>query len=156
VPLFEHPVIAELLRRREAPPEIMAARLRMARVPEGAELIDNSTGGPPGFAIGNVYVMAGIPAVMRAMLVTLQNRLSGGQVVESRSVKVFLPESAIATPFGALQARYPTIEMGSYPFTEEGRYGTQLVLRGSDVALLESVVPELEAMIAAAGGALNH
>jgi len=152
LPLVEDPVIAAAIRKREAPPEIMAARLRMARVPEGAGLIENLTGGPPGFFIGNVYVMAGIPAVMRGMLSTLQNKLRGGAVLQSRSIGVFLPESAIAAPFSKLQDEYPQVEMGSYPFNREGRYGTSLVLRCTDGDLLERVVGEVRAMITAAGG----
>jgi len=152
VPLVEHPEIAALIRRRDAPPEIMASRLRMARVPTGAGLIENTTGGPPGFFIGNVYVMAGIPSVMRAMLASLQSKLRGGAVLQSRSLTAFLPESAIAAPFAELQARHAQVEMGSYPFTREGRYGTTLVLRSSDVALLELATEQVNAMIIAAGG----
>jgi molybdenum cofactor synthesis domain-containing protein len=152
VPLVEHPEIAALLRRREAPPEIMAARLRMARVPAGAGLIENATQGPPGFFIGNVYVMAGIPAVMRGMLATLESKLTGGLVLESRSVAAFLPESTIADPFSKLQARYEQVEMGSYPFHREGRYGTTLVLRSTDRALLDDAMENVRAMIVAAGG----
>lgn len=153
VPLVEHPEIAALIRRREAPPEIMAARMRMARVPKGAGLIENSTGGPPGFFIGNVYVMAGIPSVMRAMLATLQSKLSGGAVLQTRSLTAFLPESAIAAALTELQARHARVEMGSYPFTRDGRYGTTLVLRSTDVALLEVAAEQVNAMIVAAGGA---
>jgi molybdenum cofactor synthesis domain-containing protein len=152
VPLIEHPVIAALLRKREVPPEIMASRLRMARVPMGADLIDNGTGGPPGFFIGNVYVMAGIPSVMRSMLGSLAGKLRAGAVVMSRSVNVFLAESAIAKPFGELQARWPEIEMGSYPFSRETGYGTSLVLRGTSAAALDTALAEVRAMIVAAGG----
>lgn len=152
VPLVEHPEIAALIRRRDAPPDVMASRLRMARVPSGAGLIENSTGGPPGFFVGNVYVMAGIPSVMRAMLATLQSKLTGGAVLQSRALTAFLPESAIAAPFAALQARYAQVEMGSYPFTRDGRYGTTLVLRSSDVALLDVAAEQVNAMIVAAGG----
>jgi molybdenum cofactor synthesis domain-containing protein len=152
VPLVEHPEIAALIRRREAPPDVMASRLRMARVPSGAGLIENSTGGPPGFFIGNVYVMAGIPSVMRSMLATLQSKLTGGAVLQTRSLTAFLPESAIAAPLSELQTRYAQVEMGSYPFTREGRYGTTLVLRSSDVALLDVAAEQVNAMIVAAGG----
>jgi molybdenum cofactor synthesis domain-containing protein len=152
VPLVEHPEIAALIRRREAPPDIMTSRLRMARVPRGAGLIENSSGGPPGFFVGNVYVMAGIPSVMRAMLASLQSKLTGGAVLQSRSLTAFLPESAIAAPFAQLQARHAQVEMGSYPFTREGRYGTMLVLRSSDVALLDAATEQVNAMIVAAGG----
>jgi molybdenum cofactor synthesis domain-containing protein len=152
VPLIEHPAIAALLRKREVPPEIMASRLRMARVPMGADLIDNGTGGPPGFFIGNVYVMAGIPSVMRSMLASLAGKLRAGAVVMSRSVNAFLAESAIAKPFGELQARWPKIEMGSYPFSRETGYGTSLVLRGTSAAALDTALAEVRAMIVAAGG----
>ena len=98
VELIEHPQIAALIRQRAAPPDVMASRLRMAMVPRGAGLIDNSTGGPPGFFFENVYVMAGIPAVMRAMLASLESKLAGGAVLLSRSIVAYAAESAIAEP----------------------------------------------------------
>ncbi len=151
VELVEHPEIAALLRRREAPPEVMKARMRMALVPKGAKLIENSTGGPPGFYIGNVYVLAGIPVVMRAMLETLERSLEGGAVLQSRSVTVCLGESAIAEPLANLQRAHPDVEIGSYPFTRENGYGTTLVVRATDSAVLDAVVEELKALIVAAG-----
>jgi molybdenum cofactor synthesis domain-containing protein len=151
VPLVEHPEIAALLRRRIATPEIMAARLRMALVPQGAELIANSTGGPPGFFIGNVYVLAGIPVVMRAMLATLQTKLTGGAVLQSRSVTAYLGESAIAEPLSKLQLAHPSVEIGSYPFDHDGRYGTTLVVRSDDAALLSEVIEKLKAIIVRVG-----
>lgn len=152
VPLVEHPQIAAMLRERGGPPEVLAARLRMALVPEGAQLVPNSTGGPPGFSIGNVYVLAGIPAVMRAMLDSLKGHLVGGAVMHSRSVGVYLGESAIAAELTKIQNAYPNVEIGSYPFNREGRYGTTLVARSTDVALLGEVVEQIKAMIVAAGG----
>ena len=108
VELIEHPQIAALIRRRrEAPPDVMAARMRMAMVPRGAGLIENSTGGPPGFFIGNVYVMAGIPVVMRAMLASLEHKLQGGAVVQSRSVTIYTGESTIAGAVGSYPTRAP-------------------------------------------------
>lgn len=151
VELIEHPEIAALIRRRESPPEIMASRLRMAMVPKGAGLIENATGGPPGFFIENVFVMAGIPAVMRAMLGTLQTRLTGGAVMQSRSVTVYCGESVIAKPLGQIQATYPSVEIGSYPFDKDGRYGTTLVVRGTDSVVLEQVVERVRAMIVGVG-----
>jgi molybdopterin-biosynthesis enzyme MoeA-like protein len=152
LPLVEHPVIGALIRKREAPPEIMAARLRMAMVPEGAGLIDNLTGGPPGFSIGNVYVMAGIPAVMRSMLGTLANKLTGGAIVQSQSVVAYLAESVIADPLRQIQDQHPNFDLGSYPFSRDGRYGTVLVARGTDAAVLEIITDKIKAMIVAAGG----
>jgi molybdenum cofactor synthesis domain-containing protein len=152
VPLIEHPEIAAIIRRRESPPHVMASRLRMALTPEGAGLIPNSTGGPPGFYKENVFVLAGIPTVMRAMLASLESYLVGGAVVQSRSVTVYLGESTIAEPLRALQAQYPNIDLGSYPFQRDERYGTMLVARGTDPATLDEVAAKLGAMIIAAGG----
>lgn len=151
VELVEHPQIAELLRCRGGSPEVMASRLRMALVPRGAQLIENRTGGPPGFQIGNVLVLAGIPAVMRAMLASLEGKLRGGAVLRSRSVTVYRGESAIAEPLGKLQLKYPQVEIGSYPFDREGRYGTTLVVRATDERLLDTVVDELKALMVAVG-----
>src|SRR4029450_10795000 len=91
--LVIHPEIAQLSPSRPVPPDVMAARMLMARVPEGAGLVANPSGGPPGFFIENVYVMAGIPSVMQGMLSTLEGKLRGGTPVRSRSVTVFLGES---------------------------------------------------------------
>ena len=151
VKLIEHEQIAAFIRRRDAPPEVMASRLRMAMVPEGAGLIDNTTGGPPGFFIGNVHVMAGIPGVMRAMLASLEAKLTGGAVLQSRSVTAYLAESTIAEPLRALQAMHPVVEMGSYPFNKEGRFGTTLVMRSTDEKRLAEAVAKIEAMIVQAG-----
>jgi molybdopterin-biosynthesis enzyme MoeA-like protein len=151
VKLVEHPEIAAIIRRREAPPEVMTARLRMALVPEGAGLVDNLTGGPPGFFIGNVYVMAGIPTVMRAMLGSLASKLTGGAVVQSRSVTAYIGESTIADALRKIQADHADVDIGSYPFTREGRFGTTLVARGTDEGALSLVVDEINAMLVAAG-----
>ena len=151
VELVEHPEIAARIRQREASPDIMASRLRMARVPDGARLIENATGGPQGFAIGNVYVMAGIPMVMQAMLSTLEGQLDGGAPVRSRSVTAFLGESQIAGPLGQIQARYPHIDLGSYPFSREGRYGTSLVMRGTDAGDLDAMLEDVKSIIVDAG-----
>ncbi len=151
VPLVENAEIAAVVHKRDATPDAMAARMRMAMVPQGSTLIDNSTGGPQGFNIGNVYVMAGIPSVMRAMLSTLQTRLPGGKVIQSRSVTAYMAESVIAKPLEAIQHAHPDVDIGSYPFNREGRYGTTLVMRGTDGALLDSIAAKVAAMIAAAG-----
>ncbi len=150
--LVIHPEIARLIQSRAAPPEVMAARMLMARVPEGAGLIGNPTGGPPGFCVENVYVMAGIPAVMQGMLSTLAGKLRGGAPVRSRSVTAYLAESQIAGPLGRIQNRYPDIDLGSYPFSREARYGTTLVMRGTEAAALDAMLEDVIAMIIATGG----
>lgn len=148
VELYIHPEAEEIIRRREAPPEVMESRLRMARVPRGAELIDNPTQGPPGFRIDNVFVMAGVPMVMQAMVSTLGNgQIQGGDPVRSRSIGVKLLESQIAAPLRAIQARYPNVDLGSYPFYRPDGYGTNLVMRGTDERELEEMRDELREMI---------
>ena len=149
VPLTTSDAIAERIRGRPAPAEVMASRLLMARIPEGADLIDNPTGGPQGFRIANVYVMAGIPSVMQAMLSTLA--LPGGAVVRSRSVTAYLGESEVATGLTAIQARYPHIDLGSYPFARHDRYGTTLVMRGTDEAALAAMLEEVKQLVVDAG-----
>ena len=142
-----------LLRRREAPPEIMAARLRMARVPQGGELIRNPNGAH-GFRVENVCVLAGIPRVMRDMLSGLLPTLKGAKLVRSRTVTAFVTESQIAGPLGALQQAHPSISLGSYPFSRDGRYGTSLVARGTDEAALDNIESTLKSLVADAGGEL--
>jgi molybdenum cofactor synthesis domain-containing protein len=151
VPLVTHPEIARMLETRPAPPDVMAARMRMARVPEGASLVDNTTGGPPGFRIENVYVMAGIPGVMKAMLGSLEGKLKSGPVVRSRSVTAFLGESTIAQALAEIQEKFPDVDLGSYPFFRQERYGTSLVMRGTDEATLDATLDAVKSAIIAAG-----
>jgi molybdenum cofactor synthesis domain-containing protein len=151
VPLETHPEIARMIESRPAPPDVMASRMRMARVPQGSELVDNTTGGPPGFNIGNVYVMAGIPAVMQAMLGSLEGKLRSGPIVRSRSVTAYLGESTIAGPLGEIQRRFPDIDLGSYPFFRKERYGTSLVMRGTDEKQLDAMLEAVKDAIVAAG-----
>ena len=148
-PLVVSEAIAERIRGRPAPPEVMESRLRMARIPRGAELIDNPTGGPQGFRMGNVFVMAGIPGVMQAMLSTVT--VQGGAVVRSRSVTAYLGESQVATGLTHIQARHPEVDLGSYPFSRDGRYGTTLVMRGTDPDELAAMLEEVKQLIVDAG-----
>jgi molybdenum cofactor synthesis domain-containing protein len=151
VPLIEHPQIADLIRKYKASPEVIAAAMRMALVPEGAGLIDNLSGGPPGFFMGNVYVMAGIPSVMRAMLGSLATKLTGGAVVQSQSISGYVSEPAIAEPLRRLQAEYMGVDIGSYPFFREGKIGTTLVARGTDQAMIATVVEKIKQLLVAVG-----
>jgi molybdenum cofactor synthesis domain-containing protein len=154
LPLVQHP---EAMRRMSAHyqrqgTEFNAARMRMARTPEGATLIDNPVSTAPGFQIGNVYVMAGIPQVMQAMFDGMKHRLIGGAQVMSRAVSGFLPEGIIANELGALQQRYPDIEIGSYPFQRQGKAGSTIVLRGTDRARLEAATEEYRQLHRRLGG----
>lgn len=152
VPLIEHPEIAALIRQREAPPDVMASRLRMALVPEGGGLVENRSGGPPGFYIGNVYVMAGIPRVMKTMLASLEGQLDTGAIVTGRSIAAYLAESVIAGALGTIQDDFPDLSLGSYPFMREERYGTNLVIRGTDPARIDLALAAVISAIDAANG----
>lgn len=151
VPLILHEEARRRLASHYAEGELNEARLKMAHVPEGATLIDNPISNAPGFIIGNVYVMAGVPRIMQAMFEGIASGLRGGKVVESRDIRIYQLEGVIAQGFEALQQRYPGVEMGSYPFSEEGRLGTSLVLRADDVALLEQAFAEVKAFVAGIG-----
>jgi len=134
------------------PGELNEARLRMAHIPEGATLIDNPISRAPGFQIGNVFVMAGVPRIMQAMFDGIKYRLTGGARILSRSVTCALPEGIIAAGLGALQQRYAELDIGSYPFYRQGGGGVALVLRGTDAGRLAAAMAELMAMIRELGG----
>ncbi|MCY3818021.1 MAG: molybdopterin-binding protein [Gammaproteobacteria bacterium] len=151
VPMVVSDEIAQRIRRRPAPRDVMENRLRMARIPEGATLVDNPTGGPQGFRIDNVFVMAGIPSVMQAMLSTVGGEIEGGDIVRSRSVTAYLGESQIAAALADIQTRYPNVDLGSYPFYRSERYGTTLVMRGTSDTDLSGVLEEVKSTIIAAG-----
>ena len=152
VPLIRHPEALARLERHYPPGGLNEARLRMANTPEGAILIDNPVSTAPGFQIGNVLVLAGVPAIMRAMFEGVKHRLVGGKPMLSRTVTSNLPEGTMAADMTALQARYPDVEIGSYPFFRMGRSGTSIVLRSTDVARLASATEEMKAIMVALGG----
>jgi molybdenum cofactor synthesis domain-containing protein len=119
-------------------------RLRMARIPDGAELIANSVSIAPGFMIGNVIVMAGVPLVMQAMLTAVTARLKTGRKMHSMSLGVDRPEGDIAETFSAHQAAFPNVSMGSYPSFGDGRFRTELVLRSTDEIELQTAFEQLK------------
>jgi molybdenum cofactor synthesis domain-containing protein len=122
------------------------ARQRMARIPDGATLIDNPISTAPGFTIGNVHVMAGVPGIMQAMLASVLPTLTGGAPLLSQSLRVNRGEGDVAAPFGTLAADFPDLSMGSYPFTLNGAHGTNLVIRGTDAARLDAAMQRLVAL----------
>ena len=151
VELYEHPEIIALLAARPGM-ELNAARRRMARVPEGGGLVRNPVSGPPGFTIGNVFVLAGVPSIMRGMLEDVGHRLRGGVVTVSRTVRVEgSGEGLIAAPLEAVAKAHPAMSLGSYPFFGAEGYGSNLVLRGRDAAELAGTVDELIAALQGAG-----
>jgi molybdenum cofactor synthesis domain-containing protein len=139
----EHPQARAILDAYYEPGQLNAARLRMACTPEGAELVENPISRAPGFQVENVFVLAGIPKVMQAMFESLRHRLAGGKPLISRSATVQAPEGRVARGLGRLQAAYPEVEMGSYPFSREGIFATRLVLRATDSARLDAAAEEL-------------
>lgn len=119
-------------------------RLRMARTPAGAELIENSVSIAPGFMIGNVIVMAGVPAVMQVMLDAVTPKLQKGRPMHAAAIDLSVPEGEIAEMLGEHQKQYPTVAMGSYPTWRDGRPSTQLVLRSTDEAAWAEAVASLK------------
>lgn len=125
--------------------DLTPARLRMARIPDGATLIDNAISKAPGFTIENVHVMAGVPSIFANMLDWLLPQLAKGATVFSATIRINLPESAIAGPLGIIANDFPQLSIGSYPFFEGGAYGANLVVRGLDetaVAAAETAIKD--------------
>jgi molybdenum cofactor synthesis domain-containing protein len=131
--------------------ELTPARLRMARVPEGAILIPNSVSAAPGFMIGNVIVMAGVTAIMRAMLEAATQHLRTGPKINAVSIVVAAAEGDIADLFAEHQKAFPDVAMGSYPSFVEGNYRTELVLRCTSLEQVQSAAESLKAKLAARG-----
>jgi molybdenum cofactor synthesis domain-containing protein len=151
VTLYEHPEIIEMMQSRWQG-ELNAARRRMARVPQGGTLVKNAVQGPPGFQIENVFVLAGVPVIMRGMMDDVVPRLRTGAVVISKTVRVEgAGEGVIAEPLAALAKAHPELSIGSYPFYGQQGYGSNLVVRGRDAALVEQTVDELIAALANIG-----
>jgi molybdenum cofactor synthesis domain-containing protein len=151
-----HPQAYALLEARYPPGEFNEMRKRMARIPEGASLVANPVSVAPGFHIGNVYVLAGVPMVMRAMLEQIAPELPRGPAVTGITVEAAIPEGVIAPGLAALQKAHPAVAIGSYPFYREGAakpFGAQLVIRGRDAAVVEAAAQALEAMLRALGAA---
>ncbi len=124
------------------------ARQRMARIPDGAVLIDNPVSIAPGFSLGNVHVMAGVPRIFEAMLAGVLSGIAHGKPLLSRSLRMLRGEGEIATAFSAFAALYPDLSMGSYPFNTNGAFGTNLVIRGTDAARLDTALAALQAHLA--------
>ncbi|MCK0209550.1 molybdopterin-binding protein [Starkeya koreensis] len=131
------------------PEDLNEARLRMARIPAGAELVPNPVSKAPGFWIGNVIVMAGVPAIMQAMLDQVAPKLKTGRVMLSESVRADAREGDVGGPLAALAKAHPGVTIGSYPFADEsGRPNTNLVVRSREAGLLDAAVADVKAMLA--------
>lgn len=130
--------------------EVNEARLRMARIPEGASLIVNSVSAAPGFRIGNVHVMAGVPKIMLAMLEAIAPTLKGGKKIKSITVRCGVGEGTIGGPLGRIQEEFPDVKMGSYPQMGQTFVMTELVLRSSDETRLAEAAGRVREMVAEA------
>ena len=153
VPVIVHPDARRILEDyyRDRPGGLTEARLRMARVPEGAELIPNPTSGAPGVKMGNVFIMAGVPNIAASMLEALTGKLEGGRPVVSVTVGARAPESDVADLLRETEAAHPGVAIGSYPFFKDGRYGANFVIRSEDGELARTTGDDLSARLREAG-----
>ena len=152
VPVIVHPDARRILEDYYASRGgVTDARLRMARVPDGAELIPNPTSGAPGVKMGNVYIMAGVPSIAAAMLAALDGKLQGGRPMISATVGAYAPESEVADLLREAEAAHAGVAIGSYPFFKDGRYGANFVMRADDGDLVDRTAKDLERRLAEAG-----
>ena len=158
VPLDVHPDAVAILKERLAKTggELNEARLRMARIPAGADLVENKQSGAPGFRIGNVIVMAGVPSIMQAMLDEVAPTLKTGVKMLSETVRANCREGDIGGPLGAIAKAHPDVMIGSYPFQDEGRPNTNLVVRSRDPDKLAAAKAAIEQMLEGVRGSLRQ
>jgi molybdopterin-biosynthesis enzyme MoeA-like protein len=153
VPVIVHPEARRILEDyyRDRPGGLNEARLRMARTPDGAELIENPSSGAPGIKLDNVYIMAGVPSITASMLEGLTGKLEGGRPMVSVTVGARAPESEVADLLSETEEAHPGVAIGSYHFFKEGRYGSNFVIRSEDRALAERTGSALAERLRAAG-----
>lgn len=152
VGVVHHPAAVAVLERYYATRGgASEARLRMARVPEGAELIENRMSGAPGIHIGNVFIMAGVPHITAGMLDSLTGTLQGGRPVISRQIGCWVAESEIAEVLRDAERTHEGVAIGSYPFFREGRTGANFVVRSADGAAVDACIADLTTALEAAG-----
>lgn len=153
VPVVEHPKARAILEEyyRDRVGGLTEARLRMARAPDGAELIENPYSGAPGIKIGNVYILAGVPAIAASMLEGLSGKLQGGRPMVSVTVGAQVAESEVADLLRETEAAHPGVAIGSYPFFRDGRHGANFVVRSEDEALARTTGEELATKLRSAG-----
>ena len=153
VPWEHHPIAWPRMEASYKPGEFNAARQRMATMPRGASLIENGVSIAPGFSIGNVHVMAGVPRIMQAMFTALAPTLAGGPPIISRAVhSVGVPEGRIAEGLAAIQAKHPALDLGSYPYYRQTGNGVAIVAKGNDAAAAEAAIVEVTALMVEVGG----
>ena len=141
-----------LLEKYHEPGGINKSRMKMAHIPEGAKLIDNPLSGAPGFQMENVFVMAGVPAIMRLMFDGITNRLTGGDPIITVNVATNLGEGVFAEDLSKLQDEYPDVSIGSYPYFRNRKLGVNLVMRSTNVNRLEELKEKLTTTLVQLGG----
>ena len=152
VPVVHHPRALAVLERYYATRGgLNEARARMARVPEGATLIENRVSGAPGIRHGNLFIMAGVPHIAAGMLDALTGTLEGGRPVVSKSVGCWVAESEVADLLRTAEQRFEGVAIGSYPFFRDGRVGANFVVRAPDEPLVDACLAHLSAELEAAG-----
>lgn len=152
VPVIVHPEARRILEEYYATRGgVTDARLRMARVPEGAELLPNPTSGAPGVRMENVFILAGVPSIAAAMMEALDGKLEGGRPMVSATVGAYAAESEVADLLREAQAANDGVAIGSYPFFKDGRYGANFVVRSDDGNLVERTAKDLERRLSEAG-----
>ena len=148
---YHHPEAMAAMAARYKPGEFNEARKRMAYIPVGAELVRNTVSTAPGVHIGNVFVMAGVPMIMRAMMDAIEPLLKRGAVVHAATIQTRVPEGRLAEGLSNVQRDHKGVAIGSYPFYREDGNGVQLVARGRDAAQVEAAAREIEAMLRGLG-----
>ena len=153
VPVIEDPRTIAIMLERYVPADLTPARRRMARMPEGSALIDNPISRAPGFRIGNVFVLAGVPSVMQAMLDGAAKAMRTGAVMQVASIEAGgLPEGLYGDALGGIAKANPAVSIGSYPSFKDGRFNNQIVVRGKDGAAVAAATAAVEAMLAGMRG----
>lgn len=147
VPLERNAEAESILERHYTREQLNEARLKMADIPKGAALIYNPVSAAPGFHIGNVYVMAGVPRIMQAMFDNIKSTLHGGAKTQARALAAYVTEGVIAADLTAIAKSIPDVDIGSYPFIRNQRLGTTLIARATEAALLDSTTAQLKAML---------
>jgi molybdenum cofactor synthesis domain-containing protein len=153
VPVIVHPEARRILEDyyRDRPGGLTEARMRMARTPEGAELLKNPSSGAPGIRMDNVYILAGVPGIAASMLEALTGKLEGGRPVVSVTVGARAPESDVADLLRETEEAHPGVAIGSYPFFRDGRYGSNFVIRSEDGDLARRTGDKLAERLREAG-----
>ena len=153
VAIGEDPRALAVMMERYAPADLTPARRRMARIPAGAALVENPISKAPGFHIGNVIVLAGVPAVMQAMLDIAARTMRTGVAILVETVDAdSIPEGRYGDPLSAIATANPEVTIGSYPSFKEGRFNNQIVVRGKDKGAVAAARKAVEAMVAAVKG----